>query len=398
MIKSKIEEELHLEVHTASSFSEAKSILNKENIEYLVCLVGLYLPDAPDGEIVDYMLSRGMPTIVFTAEVSAEIRDKIWSKNVIDYVLKDSGRSIDYVVNLIKRIHNNTRIKILVVDDSRAAREKIMDMLAVQKFQVVSASNGEEALGILSGDPGIRMIITDFNMPGMDGLELLKKVRGKYSREEIAVIGMSGDNLLSAKFIKMGANDFLSKNFFVEEFYCRINQNIELLEHIEEIRDASNRDFLTGLYNRRYFYEVGNKLFENAKRKNLTITVAMLDIDFFKKVNDAYGHDAGDIVLKTIAQILKTRFRASDIVARFGGEEFCIMATNMRDDSIKEVFENLRKTVQESEIAMEGTRIRVTTSIGICTKLSDSLENMVKIADSLLYKAKESGRNRVIAE
>ncbi|MBN2038511.1 MAG: diguanylate cyclase [Spirochaetes bacterium] len=396
IVKNKIESALQFEAKCVTRFSEAKALIDEQGSDYLACLAGLYLADAQSGEIVDYIVSKNIPAIVFTGEMSDEIRDNIWSKKVVDYILKDNEQSLDYIVHIVKRIYLNKSTKVMVVDDSSSFNAKISDLLKVHKYQVLQAKGGQEALGILNENPDIKLIITDYNMPNMNGFQLINEIRNKYSKEQIAIIGMSGDNLLSAKFIKTGANDFLSKEFFTEEFYCRITQNIELLENIIEIKEASNKDYLTNLYNRRYLYNVGKNLLENSKRKNLTITVAMLDIDFFKKVNDAYGHDAGDIVLKTIGNILQRRFRSSDIVARIGGEEFCVIGSNMDHEKAKEIFESVRQTVESAEIKTGKNLIKTTVSIGICIKLMDSLEEMIKFADDMLYKAKENGRNRVI--
>jgi diguanylate cyclase (GGDEF)-like protein len=203
---------------------------------------------------------------------------------------------------------------------------------------------------------------------------------------------------MAARFLKIGANDFITKQtFLTEEFYCRVTQNIENLERIHLIREASIKDALTGLYNRRYFFETGNKLFANAIRENLTITCGMIDIDHFKNVNDTYGHEAGDKTLVHISSILNHRMRNTDIVARLGGEEFCVLAINMRKEYAKKVFEELRVKVEKSSIEIEDEgKIHITVSMGVVTELADSLEDMVKKADKLLYEAKESGRNRVI--
>ncbi len=396
VIKKKIESELHFNVQWIQTFADVKKLFNKDEHDFFISLVGLYLPDAPSGEIVDYVISKNLPTIVFTGELSDEIREKIWSKNVIDYVFKESGYNLDYVIHLINRIYKNRQIKVLVVDDSKVFCMRVANLLTVYQYQVYQASDGIQALKILNENPDIKMVVTDYNMPNMDGFQLIKEIRGKFSKEDISIIGMSGDNLLAAKFIKLSANDFLSKNFFTEEFYCRITQNIEAIEHIKEIRDASNRDYLTNIHNRRYFYDVGQKLFENSKRKNLTITVAMIDIDYFKKVNDQYGHDAGDLVLKNVAQVMQSRFRASDIVSRLGGEEFCILACNMETECTIEIFEQLRKTIEESKIISGKNIIKATISIGICNKSLDTLDEMIKYADQMLYKAKETGRNKVV--
>jgi diguanylate cyclase (GGDEF)-like protein len=396
ILKIKIESILQFNAVLAETFDEAKQIVdNKKNIFFL-CLADLHLPDAQSGEIVDYLISKDIPTIVFTEEVSETIRKKILSKNVIDYVMKEGGHNIDYILKLISRIYKNKWIKILVVDDSQLFRLRITGLLNVYQYIVFQANNGIEALKVLKDNPDIKLVITDYNMPEMNGLQLVREIRDKYDNEQIGIIGISGDSLLSAKFIKLGANDFLSKDFFAEEFYCRVNQNIELLERIAEIKEASNKDYLTGIYNRRFFYEVGEKLFENSKRKNLTLTLAMLDIDFFKKINDKYGHNAGDRVLKKIASVLLDRFRASDIVSRFGGEEFCVLAVNMEKKSVENIFDSVRKKIEEIEFSSEKGIIKTTISIGICNELMSDLDEMIKQADLSLYQAKENGRNKVI--
>lgn len=398
VIKKKIELILQYEVELAQTFEEAKKFLNEDKPDFLVCLAGLYLSDAPSGEIVDYVISKNIPTIVYTSEFSDDIREKIWSKKVVDYVYKESGLNLDYVIGLIRRVEKNRHIKALVVDDSQVFRARVSSLLEVHQYKIFQAGNGVEALKIFKDNPDIKLIITDYNMPEMDGLELIKEIRVNFSKDDISIIGMSGDNLLSAKFIKFGANDFLSKTFFTEEFYCRVNQNIEMIEYIQEIKESSNKDYLTNIYNRRYFYDVGQKLFENSRRKNFNIIVAMVDIDFFKKVNDTYGHDCGDIVIKKVANMLNRRFRDSDIVARIGGEEFCVLACNMDVVYIEDIFEKLRKKIEETEIETEKNIIKITISIGVCHKLMSSLDDMVKHADTLLYNAKESGRNKVVIE
>lgn len=395
MLMKRIESELRFDPVLAETFADAKRILGEKKNDFFLCLADLNLPDAPSGEIVDYCVERGVPTIVFTGEISDEIREKVLSKKVIDYLLKEGRHNIDYIIKLIRRVYKNKWIKILVVDDSKLFRARVADLLKVHQYTVHQAGDGTEALRVMNENPDIRLVITDYNMPGMDGLRLVNEIRRNYSNEQIGIIGVSGDSLLSAKFMKHGANDFLNKDFFAEELYCRVNQNVELLERIAEIKEASNKDYLTGIYNRRYFYEIGGKLFENSKRKNLTVTAAMIDIDFFKRINDTYGHDAGDRVLKGIAELLQKRFRASDVVSRIGGEEFCVLGVNMNRESVEGIFEGLREKIEETEIPTESGAIRITVSIGVCAEPMNDLDEMIKQADSMLYKAKESGRNRV---
>jgi diguanylate cyclase (GGDEF)-like protein len=169
-----------------------------------------------------------------------------------------------------------------------------------------------------------------------------------------------------------------------------------MIEFMEHVRQVSNRDYLTDLYNRRYFFESGQLLYANALRNHLKLAIAMLDLDHFKQINDMHGHKAGDAVLQHVAWMLKKRFRQSDLVARFGGEEFCILATNMDERHVYRIFDEIRATLAGASIPVETTNIVITASIGVCTTLKRSLDEMITAADALLYQAKRQGRNRII--
>ncbi len=386
--------------HWVETYQETEELLAESNIEFFVALLDLNLPDAPQGEVVDLVLTQDIPAIVFTSDISDEARDRIWAKNVADYVFKEGEQSIDYIISLLNRLRRNQNIKVLVVDDSLFSRKIIKDLLTIHQYIIYESSDGLEALEILKNNQDIQMVITDYNMPEMDGFELTKEIRNSHGRDEVSIIGLSGEgsSMMSARFIKYGANDFINKPFLQEEFYCRISQAIEMIENVNKIKDMSNKDFLTGLYNRRFFFDSGEKLFASSKRKHTTTTIAMLDIDYFKKINDTYGHDAGDEVLRNLSKLLSTRFRETDIVARFGGEEFCLLMTSMESESTFKIFDDLRKSIEKNSVQVEDQTICFTVSIGVCTRHRNSLAEMIKIADLMLYNAKEQGRNRVILD
>jgi len=396
LIINSIKTEINCEVYWAASYSEAKDLVECEG-DFFIGLLDLTLPDSSKGEILDLTLTANIPSIVFTGNFNEEMRKMCWEKMVIDYVLKEGPRNLDYIVSLIKRIQSNREVSVLVVDDSATSRQFIERLLLIHQYNVLDADNGQRALEILQENKQIKLVITDYIMPGMDGFDLVKKIRADYSRDELAVIGISAQNnqILSAKFIKNGANDFISKPFTNEEFYCRVGLNVEIIEKIESIKNFANKDFLTGLFNRRYFFEMGGVLHANFKRKNLSMAIGMIDVDHFKNVNDTFGHDAGDAVLKALASLLKTRFRESDVVARFGGEEFCIFAGNLSGQNVKSIFEEVRVMVENLEIVVNENIIKITVSSGLCTEF-DTLDNMIKVADRKLYEAKRSGRNRVV--
>jgi diguanylate cyclase (GGDEF)-like protein len=172
---------------------------------------------------------------------------------------------------------------------------------------------------------------------------------------------------------------------------------MDLLEHIKDLKYIATRDYLTGLCNRRHFFEVGEKLFNRAVRSQKNIAVGIIDIDFFKTVNDTYGHDVGDIVLKRIADLLASSFRVSDLVARLGGEEFCFLLPNISSGDALMAFENLRiKIEQDTIILPDHPPLKITASMGVCTSIEKNLETALNKADKLLFEAKKNGRNQVI--
>jgi len=330
-------------------------------------------------------------------ELSDAMRESFWNRHIVDYVLKDGQENVDYVVKLLARLQRNPETKILVVDDSRSYRHAVTRLLAAHRYHVLEAATGEEALAVLEEHPATRLVMVDYNMPGMDGFTLTREIRRRFGKDVMAVIGVSsmGGARLSARFIKSGANDYLNKPFLVEEFYTRITQNLEMLEHIAMVRDMAERDFLTRVYNRRYFFSAGAQLHGLLTRRSQPMTVAMLDIDHFKNVNDTLGHEAGDAVLRQMAQLLSSRFRVSDIVARLGGEEFCVLASDITSDQAQLLFEDLRATFEATPVIFGDTTVSYTVSIGLCSEPGLSLDEMLREADRMLYRSKSAGRNCV---
>jgi diguanylate cyclase (GGDEF)-like protein len=165
---------------------------------------------------------------------------------------------------------------------------------------------------------------------------------------------------------------------------------------MKELENAAYIDGLTGLYNRKHFAELANADVERAQRLNQTIYTAMLDLDFFKKVNDTYGHAAGDIVLKTTAGVIRQTIRAYDLLCRYGGEEFALLILDLNALEAFNLVERIRDNIESTVINYEGIEIKITCSIGIANFLrTDTLESSIKKSDEALYAAKHSGRNQV---
>lgn len=401
LISRKIRSDLRCDRDVAPTFKKARELIDKRGDDYFVAVLDLHLPDAHKGEVVDYVLEKNIPVIVFTGEFSDQIRDNMLAKNVVDYVVKQGGPEVvDYLIHSINRFRRNKFAKILLVDDSRTSRRSVRSLLETQSFIVNEAGDGQEALEILEENPDTKLVITDFNMPGMDGCELTMRIRKRFPKNKLAVIGLSayGTSLMSARFLKAGASDFLTKPYLEEELYCRVNQNIEMLEYIDKIERTATIDYLTGIYNRHYTFHVGQKLQENAKRGNLDLTVALINVDNLRTINDDYSFECGDNVLKEFARILTQNFRSADVVSRFGGETFCVIATNMKKDSTLSVFERIRNTIKQTQIKCEDKTLSVTASIGVTVHPAANLDEMVKRAESLVKEAKGRGRDKVITD
>jgi len=400
----RLEAELGVLVMDAASLAEARRIIEQHGDDLFLCVLDIVLPDAPNGEVVDLAVDRGLPCIVFTGMFSDQMREEVLSKAVIDYVTKDTPASLDFMTHLIRRLVSNSETKVLVVDDSRSARRYVVDLLKLYRFQVLEASDGVQALAMLDSYSDVRLVVTDYYMPNMDGFELVKQIRKRYTPAELAIIGLSsaGSGPLSARFIKNGANDFLNKPFLREEFFCRVSQNMDNLDYIRDLSHAAQFDPLTDLYNRRFLFEAAEAFLAQVRRAGKTPVVAMLDIDHFKRINDTYGHDAGDTVLVAVAETLHTFVRRkSDVLARVGGEEFCLFAPEIAPDSLKAFFDSLREAIAQAEIALDDdaqTVVSVTVSVGVCDQVKPSFREMLRHADRCLYAAKAAGRNRVCIE
>ncbi|AWB66370.1 diguanylate cyclase response regulator [Saccharobesus litoralis] len=384
------------EVDVAETLAQTKALISSGQ-QYEIATVDYALPDAPAGEALTFTLESGIPSIVMTGSMSDEVRDKLLSQPIVDYIPKETTQALNYLGKLLVRLQRNKSIKVLLVDDSKSVRTYLSSLLARHNFIILEAENGVEGLSVLEQHSDVKLIISDHQMPHMGGIRFTAEVRRKFSKDEIAIIGLSGSDAgsLSARFIKNGANDFLKKPFCHEEFYCRVIQNIEHLEYVEDIQRAANTDYLTGLFNRRYFFAKIPAYIKKLETTAHPCSVAMLDIDHFKRINDGYGHDVGDKVILDLADKLKAHFNDC-VIARFGGEEFCVFMPDFDYQHAANELDAFRIEISESSIQHEDHDIDYTVSIGFVSTI-DHLAAMVSRADEGLYQAKEQGRNRLIS-
>ncbi|MGE4557755.1 MAG: diguanylate cyclase [Desulfovibrionaceae bacterium] len=378
------------------TYAQAQQIFRQRGGEYFLALVEPNLMDAPDGQIVDLAASKGAPSIVFSADFGVTERRLLEKRKIVDYVVK-RPENLKPLMGLIRRIHNNRGCKALVVDDSSYFRNMLVHILSKQRLSVLEACNGENALELFSKHPDIKLVITDYKMPVMDGYELTLALRRHYAFDELAIIGISSDEQKQTlpMFLKSGANDFLQKGASTEEIVCRVNMNLDLLEFMDETRKLANCDPLTGLFNRRCFFEKAEPVWAQAKRSGRMLCAAMADIDHFKRINDTYGHHVGDLVIKALADLLARSFPEPDIVSRFGGEEYCLLSASIEPVDLYHAFEGLRQSIQDLAVRHEGVEVSFTASIGVCVSCKGGLAEMIRTADRMLYMAKRAGRNTI---
>lgn len=397
-----VEKALHKEipeltVHKAKSLFEAHALLKINTFH--AAIVDINLPDSRQGEAIDAVTSKNIPVIVLTANIDESIREIVLKKNIVEFVAKSDPNNISYVAFITKRILNNYDTTVLVVDDFKSSRSFIVKQLQKLHLNVLEASSALEAMELLNNHENtISMVLTDYDMPDMDGLEFTFYLRQHYRKDVLSVIAISAieGQGLSTQFLKYGANDFLHKPFTNEELTVRINSNLELLEMFNEKKELASRDFLSGLYNRRYFIEHGHLIIKKMARYEFPVAVAIIDIDHFKRINDIHGHDIGDIAIQATANMLEECLRKSDLLARYGGEEFCMMMENLTREQVEHVTEKIRDQFESFHLKLPAETLTFTVSIGVYYGKSGSLESMIKIADEALYTAKKTGRNKVV--
>jgi len=244
MLTQTIQDMTSFEVVQAYSYAEAEAILSTQAADFFCAIIDINLPDAADGEAVDLVIQySNVAPIVFTGQLSASLREDFVQKRIADYVLKDGGHNLNYIVSLIQRLYNNANIKVLVVDDSRTARNQLRRLLETQRFQVLMASSGSEAMEQIDKHQDISIALLDCYMDEMDGFQLTTKIRQRFGKDQLVIIGMSsqGGHAITARFIKSGANDFLLKPFQPEEFNCRLNQNAEFMEQFHALKAVNHQ-------------------------------------------------------------------------------------------------------------------------------------------------------------
>lgn len=306
---------------------------------------------------------------------------------------------------------------ILIVDDEPDMRQSLQFLLEAHGYSdVIQARNGLAALEVLATTPGVELIVADVTMPGLNGLDLCRKVKAVPALHDIPILVLTGratEDILERAFAA-GAHDFLPKGLGPTELLARVRAALRLKRELDQrrvrerelerlaakLRRLSARDGLTGVPNRRAFARRLRREWARAARDGAPLALVMADVDLFKGFNDRYGHPAGDGCLARVASTLTGLVRRpGDLVARYGGEEFAALLAGTGEHGAATVAESMRRAVEGLGLEHAGSAHgRVTVSLGVAACVPEpggSAATLVEAADRALYRAKAGGRNRV---
>jgi len=298
-------------------------------------------------------------------------------------------------------------MNVLIAEDDRVSRMTLTARLRGWGFEVISVDNGQEALDVLAKPDGPRLALLDWEMPGLDGIEVcarLRAVSGLPFRYLIVLTGREREEDIVAA-LDRGADDYITKPWKPGELRARLGvgqRMVQLQEQIEEnnrnLSLAAQTDYLTGIWNRSAVMRRLEEELALAARQGAPLSVLMLDVDHFKRVNDTYGHVAGDQVLIEVTRRLRKACRPYDVVGRYGGEEFLAVISQVSYDKLEALAQRFREFVAATPIQTDGPAVAVTVSLGgvwLMPGPPGDADTLIKAADAMLYRAKENGRNRV---
>ncbi len=290
--------------------------------------------------------------------------------------------------------------QVLLVEDDLAMQRLIAKWLVSAGYEVSSVRNGRDAMTMIETCcPNI--VLTDWDMPDVDGLALCKWIRSqqlpRYVYTIVSTVRSGTPDVI--RCLESGADDFLRKPIDRGELLARFMAGMRVSELEKRLNELANLDSLTGLASQRLFYERMQVEWTRAQRYGLPLSCVMIDIDYFKRVNDCYGHPVGDVVIRTMAETLRENCRSCDVISRYGGEEFCALLPETDEFHAAAWAERIRKEVARRCITVKGREITITASFGVAQQLADTSfpSALVDLADQSLLVAKRSGRDRVVS-
>jgi two-component system, cell cycle response regulator len=299
----------------------------------------------------------------------------------------------------MENTENKSQLSVLIIEDHPDQRDLLAIVLQREGYKVVTAANGLEALERLEQDE-VHIALSDIMMPKMDGFELINKIRNNSALRHIYIILITariqeGDRV---RGLDLGADDYITKPFSFSELLARVRVGSRVVQYQQHLEYQTQIDSLTGLFNRRAFEKKIGEEFERSKRYGHPLSVVILDIDNFKKINDTYGHHGGDAALVRISEILRERSRRSDFPSRFGGEEFVLVLPETDQDSAIQVARKFHEEIRSCSFGTVDKPFVLTVSMGLTSSTKKEYSDwreMVADADCALYQAKNTGKDRI---
>jgi len=283
---------------------------------------------------------------------------------------------------------------ILIVDDTVANLDILAELLA--EYDLIDTTSGVDALEIVNEEK-VDLILLDIMMPEIGGFKVCERLKSNPYTKNIPVIFLTAktDEESIEKAYEIGGSDYITKPFKPKELLARVKMQLDLQSLIQNLEYMSSYDSMTNIYNRRKFFELAEYRFINARDDLFAV---MIDIDTFKNINDTYGHDTGDEVIKTITKIIQEMLPPKSIFGRLGGEEFAIVCNHKNQTELLSFIESIRKKINEISLDFNNKNIHFTISIGVAKYQEEfmMIDDLLKEADKLLYQAKETGRNKTI--
>ena len=388
----------------ATKASEAFEILQREKISLILTAMEL-----ESGSAIDFIKSlnesqfRDIPVVVFTGNDSLEDRKRMYELGIVDYILKTSDKEVIKQNLSIFRKEDPVALRMreltyAVVDDNKMDRKIISRIFSMHDIKKADFFDSEQML--LNSDIHYDVYVIDLVLKETLGDKVISALRKK--NLDSVIIAVSGiDNVKTiSRVLSIGADDYITKPFNYDLFFTRLKTNIrnfllmrELKLKTDLLERISITDPLTELFNRRHIFDRLNQECEKFKRYGLTFTAVMLDIDGFKSINDSYGHQVGDMVIRMVSDAIKKSIRNVDIAGRYGGEEFLIILPEIDGKGGVVAAERIRKSIES--IKIEESNIKVTISGGVAEFAGEPIDDFIKKIDSMLYLAKKNGKNRI---
>lgn len=299
----------------------------------------------------------------------------------------------------MENIETKSQLSVLIIEDHPDQRDLLAIVLQREGYKVVTAANGLEALEKLAQHE-VHIALSDIMMPKMDGFELINKIRSNSALRHIYIILITariqeGDRV---RGLDLGADDYITKPFSFSELLARVRVGSRVVQYQQHLEYQTQIDSLTGLFNRRALEKKIGDEFERSKRYGHPLSVVILDIDNFKKINDTYGHHGGDAALVRISEILRERSRSSDFPSRLGGEEFVLVLPETDQDSAIQVARKFHEEIRSCSFGTVDKPFLLTVSMGLTSttkKEYSDWRQMVADADCALYQAKNAGKDRI---